>query len=148
VCGSGLDWGYCAGASLRCPFCICRELMRACQFLAPQHSDPQRLLAAAHAATTAPGSCTAAVALVRRRAGSGSLAEGEGGPAIAELLLASLGDCGVHVIRQGVGVLHTEVQEHEFNMPFQLACPDFFPGATRVCWPFACSTRRQNMRAS
>lgn len=38
--------------------------------------------------------------------------------------VASLGDSGLRVVRGGRVVGATKVQEHAFNMPYQLACPD------------------------
>lgn len=41
--------------------------------------------------------------------------------------VANLGDCGVKLLRGGRVVGATAVQEHAFNMPYQIADPDSFP---------------------
>ncbi len=50
-------------------------------------------------------------------------------PSSAESLLsiANLGDSGCRVVRRGSMVLATSVQEHQFNMPYQMAHPDNLP---------------------
>ena len=41
--------------------------------------------------------------------------------------VASLGDSGMRVVRGGSVVFATSVQQHQFNMPYQLACPSMLP---------------------
>ncbi len=101
-----------------------------------------------------PGSCTACVAVLRPAPGVLEVGRavvgcgaGRGGgvlvascePAVHLVCLslslsrrawaqvANLGDSGLRLIRGGRMVGATAVQEHAFNMPYQLACPDEFP---------------------
>ncbi|GAB4817901.1 hypothetical protein N2152v2_004947 [Parachlorella kessleri] len=91
-----------------------RELLAACQDGLEHHAeDPFQLLQHAHQHAHAPGSCTVCLAAM----------QGDGA-----LKVVSLGDCGVAVMRPGEGVVFRgEVQEHEFNMPYQMASPRFLP---------------------
>jgi hypothetical protein len=47
-----------------------------------------------------------------------------GGAALEVLVL---GDAGLRVVRRGTMVYVSRIQEHDFNMPFQMAWPDFIP---------------------
>jgi len=81
-----------------------------------QAVDPGAVLTEAHARTKEKGSCTALLLTLSERAGGG-----------AALVASNLGDSGLRVVREGEVVLRSETQEHRFNCPFQLACPDFVP---------------------
>ena len=72
----------------------------------------RELLADAQLAVPHPGSCTACVALLN---------------ASGTLTVANLGDSGARVIRRGVVAMATTCQKHQFNMPYQMASPDFLP---------------------
>lgn len=72
----------------------------------------RELLADAQLAVPHPGSCTACVALLDS---SGTLT------------VANLGDSGARVIRHGAVAMATKSQKHQFNMPYQMASPDFLP---------------------
>ncbi|KAK9823555.1 hypothetical protein WJX72_003722 [[Myrmecia] bisecta] len=73
----------------------------------------QEALAFAQEATgPLPGSCTACVALLE-----------EGGL----MRVANVGDSGFRVVRQGECIYASQVQQHEWNMPFQLASPEILP---------------------
>lgn len=67
--------------------------------------EPRQLLRNAHARTKAPGAATAIVAVF----------DGES----SVLNVASLGDAGVRVVRNGVVVHRTIPREHFFDCPFQ-----------------------------
>lgn len=77
-------------------------------------ADPQALLVRAYETAHAPGSCTLALAAVR------------GGT----LHLASVGDCAVRVVRGSGVAFASQVQEHAFNQPLQLASPTFGGSST------------------
>lgn len=66
----------------------------------------------AHLLTELPGSATAVVAVLRE---SGSLS------------VANLGDCGFRVVRGSGALVKSKPQQHEFNMPFQLAWSKVLP---------------------
>lgn len=83
-------------------------LMMQCREYSSESKDPMEILQRSFQTAHAPGSCTAAVATL----------DGE------TLKLVSLGDCGVRIVRQGRVVLSTDVQEHKFNQPYQLASPE------------------------
>ncbi|GAB2274276.1 hypothetical protein Dimus_009042 [Dionaea muscipula] len=68
--------------------------------------DPQALLRKAHAATVSVGSATVIVAMLER---SGTLR------------IATVGDCGLRVIRKGQVIFLTSPQEHYFDCPYQLS---------------------------
>uniref|UniRef100_A0A061R614 Protein phosphatase n=1 Tax=Tetraselmis sp. GSL018 TaxID=582737 RepID=A0A061R614_9CHLO len=91
-----------------------RKLMQACKSAAgpPAWRTPQQVLEYAQLGTELPGSATACV-LIQRADG--------------RLAAANLGDCGFRIIRNGKVVAKSEVQQHEFNMPYQLACPKVLP---------------------
>lgn len=91
-----------------------RLLMAVAERVSGEHAYPMDTLRAAHAAAHAPGSCTVALASV------------QGGA----LRVASLGDCGVRVVRGGAVEFASEVQEHSFNRPLQLASERHHPGAS------------------
>lgn len=78
----------------------------------PGHTDARQLLDAAQQAVAHPGSCTACVGLL-------------GGDGV--LTLANLGDSGARVVRGGGLLLATSPQQHQFNMPYQMASPLNFP---------------------
>ncbi|XP_030963916.1 probable protein phosphatase 2C 26 isoform X2 [Quercus lobata] len=70
------------------------------------NNDPQILLKKAHAATSSIGSATVIVAMLERN---------------GILKIASVGDCGLRVIREGQIILSTSPQEHYFDCPYQLS---------------------------
>ncbi|GAB4813840.1 hypothetical protein N2152v2_000886 [Parachlorella kessleri] len=92
-----------------------RQLLEQCEEGLAQHEEPLPVLLHAHDRAHAPGSCT--VCLATLQAG-------------AMLKLVSLGDCSAAVIRRGAGIVFkAETQEHQFNMPFQMASLKFLPGS-------------------
>ncbi|KAE8792559.1 putative protein phosphatase 2C 1 [Hordeum vulgare] len=68
--------------------------------------DPQILLMKAHAATSSIGSATVIVAMLEKT---------------GTLKIASVGDCGLKVIRKGQVMFSTCPQEHYFDCPYQLS---------------------------
>nr|KJB53313.1 hypothetical protein B456_009G113300 [Gossypium raimondii] len=68
--------------------------------------DPQILIRKAHAATCSKGSATAIVAMLERN---------------GTMKVASVGDCGLRVIRKGQIIFSTTPQEHYFDCPYQLS---------------------------
>jgi protein phosphatase PTC7 len=68
--------------------------------------DPQLLLMKAHAATTSVGSATVIIAMLEKT---------------GILKIASVGDCGLKVIRKGQVMFSTCPQEHYFDCPYQLS---------------------------
>ncbi|CAD7700630.1 unnamed protein product [Ostreobium quekettii] len=64
----------------------------------------------AHRCTKSKGSATAIVAVMKPE---------------GLLEIANIGDCGAHVFRGNRCVFSTKIQEHEFNMPYQLGDPAF-----------------------
>ncbi|KAG8494894.1 hypothetical protein CXB51_012375 [Gossypium anomalum] len=68
--------------------------------------DPQMLIRKAHAATFSKGSATAIVAMLERN---------------GTMKVASVGDCGLRVIRKGQIIFSTTPQEHYFDCPYQLS---------------------------
>ncbi|GMH07438.1 hypothetical protein Nepgr_009278 [Nepenthes gracilis] len=68
--------------------------------------DPRMLLRKAHAATTSVGSATVILAML----------DGNG-----ILKIATVGDCGLRVVRKGQIVFSTFPQEHYFDCPYQLS---------------------------
>jgi protein phosphatase PTC7 len=88
-----------------------RKLIDACESGAALHGDPFDILMNAFETVHAPGTCTVALATL----------EGN------YLRLASLGDCGTRIVRDGAVVFASTVQEHRFNQPFQLGSPRFHP---------------------
>lgn len=91
-----------------------RKLIASCNAGAATHADPLMILKQAYAEAHAPGSCTVALARL----------DGD------VLRVASLGDCGIKVVRGGRVIFASEVQEHKFNQPFQLGSPKFLVGDT------------------
>ncbi|KAL4528610.1 hypothetical protein Ndes2526B_g07275 [Nannochloris sp. 'desiccata'] len=88
-----------------------RKLIDACESGAALHGDPFDILMNAFETVHAPGTCTVALATL----------EGN------YLRLASLGDCGTRIVRDGVVIFASIVQEHRFNQPYQLGSPRFHP---------------------
>ena len=88
-----------------------RKLIDACEAGAALHGDPFNILMSAFETVHAPGTCTVALACL----------EGK------YLRIASLGDCGTKVVRDGVVVFASKVQEHRFNQPYQLGSPRYHP---------------------
>ncbi|GLI71738.1 hypothetical protein VaNZ11_017043 [Volvox africanus] len=86
-------------------------------------ADPRQLLAEAQAAVRTIGSCTACVAVLGEKAP----ASADKGPGGQVLSIANLGDSGCRVVRRASLVLATSAQEHQFNMPYQMAHPDNLP---------------------
>lgn len=74
---------------------------------------PQELIASAQARANCAGSSTACVAVMHPD---------------GKLRIANVGDSGIRVMRDGKFVFASRVQQHAFNMPFQLAHPDLLPG--------------------
>ncbi|XVE58966.1 hypothetical protein DITRI_Ditri05aG0005900 [Diplodiscus trichospermus] len=68
--------------------------------------NPQILIGKAHAATSSKGSATAIIAMLERN---------------GKLKVASVGDCGLRVIRKGQIIFSTSPQEHYFDCPYQLS---------------------------
>ncbi|KAL3623873.1 hypothetical protein CASFOL_032689 [Castilleja foliolosa] len=91
------------------PALFSRELMaNASRFVEDKevHNDPRSLIRKAHAATTSAGSATAVVAILETN---------------GTLRIASVGDCGVRVLRRGQVIFSTSPQEHYFDCPYQLS---------------------------
>ena len=89
-----------------------RKLIEACKHFAAKFSDPMVVLQQGYAEAHAPGSCTIALACLQDHV----------------LRVASLGDCETMVLRDGHVLFQSQVQEHKFNQPFQLASPRFLVG--------------------
>ncbi|XP_008672857.1 probable protein phosphatase 2C 1 isoform X1 [Zea mays] len=91
------------------PALFSRELMRnSSNFLndeAVSH-DPQILLMKAHAATSSIGSATVIIAMLEKT---------------GTLKIASVGDCGLKVIRKGQVMFSISPQEHYFDCPYQIS---------------------------
>ncbi|XP_057428951.1 probable protein phosphatase 2C 26 [Lotus japonicus] len=68
--------------------------------------DPQILIRKSHAATSSTGSATVIIAMLEKN---------------GVLKIASVGDCGLRIIRDGRVVFSTSPQEHYFDCPFQLS---------------------------
>lgn len=87
-----------------------RALMASCAQLADSGDgaplSTAALLESGHEAAQEPGSATVVLAQLD--------------PARSTLDMVCLGDCRAWVVRDGQVVLETEIQEHEFNQPFQL----------------------------
>ncbi|KAL6967749.1 protein-serine,threonine phosphatase [Sarracenia purpurea var. burkii] len=86
-----------------------RELMsNASDFVGNEevNYNPQVLLKKAHAATSSRGSATVIVAMLERN---------------GTLKIASVGDCGLRVVRKGQIMFSTSPQEHYFDCPYQLS---------------------------
>lgn len=79
--------------------------------------DALEIVEYAHQKTNACGSSTACVAVMRPN---------------GCLQVANLGDSGLRVFRGTQCIFATKIQEHEFNMPFQLADPDILKDTD---WP-------------
>ncbi|XP_025817926.1 probable protein phosphatase 2C 1 isoform X3 [Panicum hallii] len=93
------------------PALFSRELMRnSSNFLNDEelqvNGDPQILLMKAHAATSSIGSATVIIAVLEK---SGTLK------------IASVGDCGLKVIRKGQVMFSISPQEHYFDCPYQIS---------------------------
>ncbi|KAL0434970.1 UNVERIFIED_CONTAM: putative protein phosphatase 2C 1 [Sesamum radiatum] len=91
------------------PALFSRELMaNASSFVEDEevNYDPRSLIRKAHAATSSVGSATVVVAMLEMN---------------GILKIASVGDCGVRVIRKGQVVFSTSPQEHYFDCPYQLS---------------------------
>lgn len=91
------------------PALFSRELMaNSSTFLKDEEvsHDPQILLMKAHAATSSTGSATAIIAMLEKT---------------GTLKIASVGDCGLKVIRKGQVMFSTCPQEHYFDCPYQLS---------------------------
>ncbi|XVF68446.1 hypothetical protein PTKIN_Ptkin11bG0003700 [Pterospermum kingtungense] len=91
------------------PSLFSKELMANASSLvgdAEVNYNPQILIGKAHAATSSKGSATAIVAMLERN---------------GTLKVASVGDCGLRVIRKGQIIFSTSPQEHFFDCPYQLS---------------------------
>ncbi|KAJ4725497.1 putative Protein phosphatase 2c [Melia azedarach] len=91
------------------PSLFSRELMANASCLVEDEEvnyDPQILVQKAHAATLSVGSATMIVAMLER---SGILK------------IASVGDCGLRIIRHGQVIFSSSPQEHYFDCPYQLS---------------------------
>ncbi|EFJ43633.1 hypothetical protein VOLCADRAFT_96188 [Volvox carteri f. nagariensis] len=121
-----------------------REIMDAAARAAEESgpgADPRQLLARAQDEVRTIGSCTACVAVLSNKApqdkgpatspsassSGGSSCNSSGGGGEQVLSIANLGDSGCRVVRRGSLVLATSAQEHQFNMPYQMAHPDNLP---------------------
>lgn len=91
------------------PALFSRELMRnSSNFLNDEevNRDPQILLMKAHAATSSVGSATVIIAMLEKT---------------GTLKIASVGDCGLKIIRKGQVVFSIYPQEHYFDCPYQIS---------------------------
>ncbi|WVZ82747.1 hypothetical protein U9M48_029978 [Paspalum notatum var. saurae] len=91
------------------PALFSRELMRnSSNFLNDDevNRDPQILLMKAHAATSSVGSATVIIAMLEKT---------------GTLKIASVGDCGLKIIRKGQVVFSIYPQEHYFDCPYQIS---------------------------
>ncbi|TVU21710.1 hypothetical protein EJB05_31364 [Eragrostis curvula] len=91
------------------PALFSRELIRnSSNFLNDEeiNNDPQILLMKAHAATSSVGSATVIIAMLEKT---------------GTLKIASVGDCGLKVIRKGKVMFSTCPQEHYFDCPYQIS---------------------------
>lgn len=82
--------------------------------------DPCRMITYAHAETRVRGSSTACVATVSPRDG------------LTLVCIGNLGDGGAIVVRGKKVVFTTAAQQHQFNCPFQLGCPRYYPETDSV----------------
>lgn len=91
------------------PALFSRELMANASDLVTDEEvnyDPQILMRKAHAATSSIGSATIIISMLEK-----------GGT----LKIASVGDCGLRVLRNGQVIFSTQPQEHYFDCPYQLS---------------------------
>ncbi|KQK02827.1 probable protein phosphatase 2C 1 isoform X2 [Brachypodium distachyon] len=91
------------------PALFSRELMaNSSAFLKDEEvrHDPQILLMKAHAATSSVGSATVIIAMLEKN---------------GTLKIASVGDCGLKIIRKGQVMFSTCPQEHYFDCPYQIS---------------------------
>ncbi|KMZ71891.1 putative protein phosphatase 2C 1 [Zostera marina] len=91
------------------PALFSRELMRNVSLVIEEEQanfDPVILLKKAHSSTTSMGSATVIIAMLERN---------------GVLKIASVGDCGLRVIRAGQLVFTTTPREHYFDCPFQVS---------------------------
>lgn len=91
------------------PALFSRELMENASDLVTDEEvnyDPQILMRKAHAATSSIGSATIIISMLET-----------GGT----LKIASVGDCGLRVLRNGQVIFSTQPQEHYFDCPYQLS---------------------------
>ncbi|TXG74467.1 hypothetical protein EZV62_003046 [Acer yangbiense] len=91
------------------PSLFSRELMANTSYLVEDEEvnyNPQILIQKAHAATSSIGSATIIVAMLERN---------------GTLKVASVGDCGLRIIREGRIIYSSSPQEHYFDCPYQLS---------------------------
>ncbi|KAH9701920.1 putative protein phosphatase 2C 26 [Citrus sinensis] len=91
------------------PSLFSRELMANASYFVEDvevNYDPQILIQKAHAATSSVGSATVIVAMLERN---------------GILKVASVGDCGLRIIRKGQIIFSSSPQEHYFDCPYQLS---------------------------
>uniref|UniRef100_A0ACD5TRJ2 Uncharacterized protein n=1 Tax=Avena sativa TaxID=4498 RepID=A0ACD5TRJ2_AVESA len=91
------------------PALFSREVMaNSSTFLKDEEAsnDPQILLMKAHAATSSIGSATVIIAMLEKT---------------GTLKIASVGDCGLKIIRKGQVMFSTYPQEHYFDCPYQIS---------------------------
>ncbi|XP_071917259.1 probable protein phosphatase 2C 26 isoform X3 [Coffea arabica] len=91
------------------PALFSRELMSKASSLVEDEEvsyNPRTLIQKAHAATSSVGSATVIIAMLEKN---------------GTLKIASVGDCGLRVIRKGQVVFSTSPQEHYFDCPYQLS---------------------------
>ncbi|XP_052288841.1 probable protein phosphatase 2C 26 isoform X4 [Citrus sinensis] len=91
------------------PSLFSRELMANASYFVEDvevNYDPQILMRKAHAATSSVGSATVIVAMLERN---------------GILKVASVGDCGLRIIRKGQITFSSSPQEHYFDCPYQLS---------------------------
>ncbi|XP_071936034.1 probable protein phosphatase 2C 26 isoform X3 [Coffea arabica] len=91
------------------PALFSRELMSKASSLVEDEEvsyNPRTLIQKAHAATSSVGSATVIIAMLEKN---------------GTLKIASVGDCGLRVIRKGQVVFSTSPEEHYFDCPYQLS---------------------------
>lgn len=91
------------------PALFSRELMANASSLVGDEEvnfDPRTLIKKAHATTSSVGSATMIVAMLERN---------------GLLKIATVGDCGLRIVRKGQIVFTTSPQEHYFDCPYQLS---------------------------
>lgn len=82
------------------------------------YAGARKALQIAQETTELPGSCTACVAVLDNTH--------------QQLQVAVVGDSAVRVIRAGQVIAATKAQDHSFNMPYQIAWPDFLADTDMV----------------
>lgn len=91
------------------PALFSQELMaNASKFIMDEevNYNPQILMGKAHSATSSVGSATVIIAMLEKD---------------GTLKIASVGDCGLRILRNGRVIFSTQPQEHYFDCPYQLS---------------------------